>query len=148
MRVCVCVRARVRVCERERSSAIIILYAKNSKVKRSVKERRNGDGCIEGNGVSGNHSFIICTPLKMATGGILLPYAAQQIEKFWVHIWAVICRVCVMRCVNCSGCKWWSTTKLFCMHIYRMLVHAILRLVCNVKRAACSIHTAYTWGVS
>ena len=35
----------------------------------------------------------------------LCTHAAQQIEKFWVHIWAVICRVCVMRCVNCSGCQ-------------------------------------------
>ena len=78
VRACVCV-ARAR--ERDRSSAIIILYAKNSKVKRSVKERRNGDGCIKGNGVSGNHSFIICTPLKMATGGILLHYALMQHNK-------------------------------------------------------------------
>jgi len=59
-------------------------------------------------------------------------------EKFCVHI----CRVCVMGCGNCSGCKRWSTTQPYCMHIYRMLVHAIFVLVRNVKWAACSGHTA------
>ena len=38
--------------------------------------------------------------------------SGRYIEEFWVHIWAVICRVCVMRRGNCSGCKWWSTTGL------------------------------------
>jgi len=37
-------------------------------------------------------------------------------EKFCVHIWAVTCRVHVMRCGNCSGCKWWITTKLKFSH--------------------------------
>jgi hypothetical protein len=45
----------------------------------SEQERQNGDGCInKGNGVSGNRSFIILTLLKLAIGGILIPYAAQQ----------------------------------------------------------------------
>ena len=65
-------------------------------------------------------------------------------EKFWVQIWAVICRVCVMRCGNASGSKKWSTTKLYCMHIYRMPVHAIFMYVYNVKRATSTGHSAYT----
>jgi len=42
-----------------------------------------GDGCInKGNGVSGNHSFIIFTPLIMAIGGILVPYALMQHNSY------------------------------------------------------------------
>ena len=45
-----------------------------------------------------------------------------------VHIWAVICRVCVMRCGNYSGCKWWSTTQLYCVHIQGSIVRGMLDL--------------------
>jgi hypothetical protein len=41
-----------------------------------------GDGCIKnGNGVSGNYSFTIFTPLKTAIGGTLVPFALMQQTK-------------------------------------------------------------------
>jgi hypothetical protein len=68
------------------SSARITLYTKNSKVEKSEQERKNGDGCMnKRNGVSCNHSFNICTPLKMAMGGILVPYAFMRLVYGWVQ---------------------------------------------------------------
>ena len=74
--VCVC------VCVSLWSSARITFYAKNSKVERSEQERKHGDGCInKGNGVSGNHLFVIFTPMKLAIDGILIPYTLMQHNK-------------------------------------------------------------------
>jgi hypothetical protein len=53
----------------------------------SKQERKNGDGCInKGNWVLGTHSFIIFTLLKLAIGGILIPYALMQHKVTMISI--------------------------------------------------------------
>jgi hypothetical protein len=53
----------------------------------SEQEGKDDDGCMnKENGVSGNHSFIIFTLLKLAKVGILIPYALMQYKVTMISI--------------------------------------------------------------